>query len=306
MTAPVTRDAIIAALSTDANEGRTAREISEQIGLKYSTVTEGLRTLAEEGVARKEKSGRQVTWTKVAADDQQQPADPAPADDDAPLADVVPIRRDASATGAVVVDEVADVSGPVPVRTDDAPSDTAADASDALDLDDTTPDAGSAATVDLTPVVVGSEVLGGAPAAPVDLTAATSITDVAAFMEQQRPIPEAPAKPEKATRAPRASAPAREVRNDFGSGGLQGEVLRYMDEHRADDGTYLEFGPYSLATALSAHASSVAYSLKRTTAKGQTIQTNGPGEKPRFRLATAEEYAAHQERTAAAKAADAS
>lgn len=273
MTSPGTsRDIILGRLSADADAGMTAREISDATDVKYSTVTEVLRSLGEEGLARKEKSGRQVTWIRVPADEAQQPAG----------------RRDASATGAVVVDEQPEASGPVPVREDPEPSETAVDASDALTPTDVPADPGTAVTGD---VVATDGPTAAVTVEPVDLAQASSITDVAAFMEQQRPIPDAPAAPEKKGRAPRtrSAGAVREVRNDFGSGGLQGEVIRYMDDNRAEDGSFREFGPYELSVALKAHASSVAYSLKRTTAKGQTVQTNAAGEKPRFRLKSQEE-----------------
>lgn len=255
------------ALPTDPNDGKTAREISAATGVKYSTVTEHLRNLEGTGDARKEKSGRQVTWTLVTGD--------------------TATGRAASETGATVVAEEAGPSGPVPVRTDPNPAETAVDASESLTVAEPTGDPGTAAHGDVVapdgPTAAQTHTV---PAIPLE--AASSVGDVAAFMEQQRPIPEAPAAPERTTRARSAGTP-RDVRNDFGSGGLQGAVLRYMDENRNADGSYKEFGPYELSKALSAHASSVAYSLKRTTAKGQTVRTSGEDEKPRFRLVTADE-----------------
>lgn len=332
------------ALSADPNGGLTAKEVQAATGMKYSTVTEALRTLADEGMAEKSRSGRQVTWTRVpVVDGEPTPAGGEPSMEsvmDASLdPDEAASERDASSTGARVVGEAARPSGPVPVRTDTNPSETAVDASDTLGVTAPTPDAGTAAYGDVTPV---NDPVGGDAhvAETVDLGSAATITDVASFMEQQRPIPDPPVKAEKvraAKRCPwrlasaddeahvqcqltaghdgahmhgtedpgshvewndastgaskvttrtRSAGPAREVRNDFGSGGLQGAVLSYMDEHRDGDGTYKEYGPYELALALGAHASSVAYSLKRTTAKGQTVQTNKPSEKPRFRLVT--------------------
>jgi hypothetical protein len=255
------------ALPTDPNGGKTAREISEATGVKYSTVTEHLRNLEGAGEARKEKSGRQVTWTLVTGD--------------------TATGRAASETGATVVAEEAGPSGPVPVRADPNPAETPVEASESLTVAGPTGDPGTAAHGDVVapdgPTAAQTHTV---PAIPLEQ--ASSVGDVAAFMEQQRPIPDAPVKPERATRT-RSAGPAREVRNDFGSGGLQAAVLRYMDEHRNEDGSYQEFGPYELSLALSAHASSVAYSLKQTTGKGQTVRTTGEDEKPRFRLATADE-----------------
>lgn len=274
--APV-RDRVLDTLRDEQpNVGLTAREISEATGAGYASVTETLRALLESGLVTKEKSGRQVTWTAV-------PVDVA----DEPIADV---RRDASATGARVVDELPGEAGPVPVREDPAPSETAVDASDALVVPDPPTGPVSAVSVDAGTVAT--------PVVPVtftteDLADAKSLSDVANLMESARPIPDAPAAPERRRRSAEPRAPRNDnIRNDFGNGGLQAAMLRWMDEQpRNEDGSYASYTPTQVAHALSAHASSVAYSFKQTTKKGQTVLASAAGEKPRFRLVTAHEAA---------------
>lgn len=309
MTAPDTAAAVLAALPT-GDGWATPREVADATGKGYSTVTAVLRSLETTGDAQRQRSATGGTvWQATATADHAVVGDI----DTAETAPAVDLSGDAltlagagintaPADAAVSDDRVAAVDIVAPATVDLTPATGSfTTAAGADPFDHTTYAADQAVVDDLLGQATGNPMpdpgylFASAPqtdeswtplgeARPVSAPPApgASLDDVLGFMTAVRPVPAAVAT-DTETRTPRprtarTDAPTR--RNDWGNGGLQPAILAWFAQH--PDG-YVA-GPSEIGTALEAHTSSVAYSLKQLTKKGRTVRLDGAA--PRFRVAT--------------------
>lgn len=243
-----TRTAVVNALTGDP-DGLTAREVSDKTGVSYSTAKEHLAKLRDEGLVVREQSGRQVTWALVVAETAPV-AMPREVPVNVVADDMAVTRRNPSATGATVDGETPGPAGPVPVRHDPEPAETAVDELDPSRVTDVP--------------------------APAETPAGDDVAAVAAWMGQVRPMPEAPPEPVRPARAA-VAVRDRDVKRDHKPGELVQRMKAWMGEHTDP------FGTSQMANALNAHAGSVKYALDVLVKKGEVESLRVDG-KPRYRV----------------------